>query len=93
MRSNLANLWHLHRGVTIMNLGEKRFLFQFYYEIDLDCFLDGSLWTLNNHLLVYHRLREGEDPMTVPLFWLDFRIHVHDLPVDLTLEMMGMRDI
>ncbi|MBA0794457.1 hypothetical protein Gohar_018785, partial [Gossypium harknessii] len=35
----------------------------FYYEINLDRFLEGSPWTFNNHLLLFHRLREGEDPM------------------------------
>ncbi|MBA0575768.1 hypothetical protein Golob_024482 [Gossypium lobatum] len=31
--------------------------------INLDRFLEGSPWTFNNHLLFFHRLREGEDPM------------------------------
>ncbi|TYH94725.1 hypothetical protein E1A91_A12G057300v1 [Gossypium mustelinum] len=42
MRTTLVNLWHPHGGVKITYMGEKRFLFQFYYEIDLDRFLDGS---------------------------------------------------
>ncbi|MBA0678346.1 hypothetical protein Goari_019700 [Gossypium aridum] len=33
--------------------------------INLDRFLEGSPWTFNNHLMFFHRLREGEDPM----FW------------------------
>ncbi|PPS16548.1 hypothetical protein GOBAR_AA04032 [Gossypium barbadense] len=36
MRTTLVNLWHPHGGVKITYMGEKRFLFQFYYEIDLD---------------------------------------------------------
>ncbi|MBA0839096.1 hypothetical protein Goarm_004865 [Gossypium armourianum] len=35
MRTMLANLWHPHRGVTIANLGEKRFLFHFLMRLIL----------------------------------------------------------
>ncbi|MBA0751462.1 hypothetical protein Gogos_000383 [Gossypium gossypioides] len=74
MHATLANLWHPHGGVTITYLGEKRFLFQFYYKIDLDQPLEGSRCTFNNHLLAFHRLREWEDPMLVSLFWSNFLV-------------------
>ncbi|TYG73833.1 hypothetical protein ES288_D04G133300v1 [Gossypium darwinii] len=44
----------------------------FYYEIDLARFLEGSPWMFNNHLLLFHRLKVGEDSLAVPLFWSDF---------------------
>lgn len=89
MHATLANLWHLHRGVMITDPEEKRLMFQFYYEIDLDLFLDRSPWTFNNHLLVYHRLWEGDDPMVVTLFWSDFWVQIHDLSTGLMFEMMA----
>lgn len=91
MRITLANLWHPHGGVTITDIGEKRFLFQFYYDIDIDQFLDGSPCTFNNHLLIFHRLKEGEDPMMVPLFWSDFLVQIHDLPPGLMSEVMAQQ--
>ncbi|MBA0651276.1 hypothetical protein Goklo_018619, partial [Gossypium klotzschianum] len=54
---------------------------QFYYEVDLDRFLEGSPWTFNNHLLLFHKLRE--DPIVVPLFWSNFLVQVHGLPTGL----------
>lgn len=81
----MASSW----GVTITDLGERRFLFQFYYEIDLDRFLEGSPWTFNNHLLIYHHLKGGEDPMLVPLFWAYFWVQVHDLMTGLFSEVMA----
>lgn len=72
MKSMLPNLCHPHGGVSISSLGDKRFLFQFYYEIDFDRFLKGSPWTFNGHLLVFHRLHKGEDPLVVPLTSIDF---------------------
>ncbi|MBA0567436.1 hypothetical protein Golob_012173 [Gossypium lobatum] len=89
MRTTLANLWHPRRGVTITDMGEKRFLFQFYYEIDLDRFLDEIPWMFNNHLLLFHRLKEGDDPMALLLFWVDFWVQIHDLPMGLMPEMMA----
>lgn len=41
----------------------------------------------NNHLLLFHRLRE--DPMVVPLFWSNFWVQVHDLQTGLMSETMA----
>ncbi|MBA0872648.1 hypothetical protein Goshw_017814 [Gossypium schwendimanii] len=63
MRSTMANLWHLVKGVKISDLGEKRFLFKFFHKMDLDRVLKGSPWTFNNHLLMLHRLEKEEAPL------------------------------
>ncbi|MBA0741999.1 hypothetical protein Gogos_015112, partial [Gossypium gossypioides] len=51
--------------------------------------MDGSSWTFNNHLLVYHRLQLREDPLCVPLRFVDYWIQVHDLSPDLMSEGMA----
>ncbi|MBA0646529.1 hypothetical protein Goklo_014486, partial [Gossypium klotzschianum] len=38
LRRTLVDLWHLLGGVSIMDIGEKRHLFRFYYEIDIKRF-------------------------------------------------------
>ncbi|MBA0804634.1 hypothetical protein Gohar_004206 [Gossypium harknessii] len=48
MRTNLVNLWHPHGGVTITDMGEKWFLFQVYYEIDLNMKLDIGISGIEN---------------------------------------------
>ncbi|MBA0707658.1 hypothetical protein Golax_019687, partial [Gossypium laxum] len=63
MRTTMANLWHPIWGITISDLCEKWFLFYFYTEIDIEQALQDSPWTFNNHLLVFHRLLLGEDPL------------------------------
>ncbi|MBA0834141.1 hypothetical protein Goarm_006521 [Gossypium armourianum] len=50
--------------------------------------MDGNPWTFNNHLLVYHRLQLGEDPLCVPLHFVDYWIQVHDLSPGLMSEGM-----
>ncbi|KAH1106141.1 hypothetical protein J1N35_009909 [Gossypium stocksii] len=36
MISMLANVWHPIEGVSILDLGNGRFLFRFYFEVDVD---------------------------------------------------------
>ncbi|KAK5818526.1 hypothetical protein PVK06_023467 [Gossypium arboreum] len=80
MRNTMANIWHPLEGVQISDLGEKRFLFKFFNEIDISRVIIGAPWTSNNHLLVFHRIGENEDPMDVPLVYSDWWIQIHDLP-------------
>ncbi|KAH1065041.1 hypothetical protein J1N35_030028 [Gossypium stocksii] len=70
----MANLWHPVRSVQIQDLGEKRYLFQFFHVMDMERVLKRSPWPFNNHLLVLYKLQWGEDPLKVPLiltpFWV-----------------------
>ncbi|KAH1045669.1 hypothetical protein J1N35_036453 [Gossypium stocksii] len=91
MRSGMANLWHPLRGVQISNLGDKRFLFQVFHKMDIDRVLNGDPWTFNNHLLVIHRLEDGEDPMKVPPIYMTFWVQVHDLPLGFFTESIAKK--
>ncbi|PPE00024.1 hypothetical protein GOBAR_DD02945 [Gossypium barbadense] len=77
----MANLWHPIGSVSISDLGEKRFRFQFYAVVNIDRVLQGSPWTFNNHLLVFHRLMSGENLLKVFLGFLDFWVQIHDILV------------
>ncbi|MBA0770678.1 hypothetical protein Gotri_019281 [Gossypium trilobum] len=83
MKSTMENVWYLIRGVQIFDLRDKRFLFKFFYRMDLEWVINGVHWTLNNHLMVFHRLENGEDPVKVTLLFVNFRVQVHDLPMGL----------
>ncbi|KAK5839573.1 hypothetical protein PVK06_008376 [Gossypium arboreum] len=67
MRSTMVKLWHPLVGVLISDLCEKRYLFKFYHELDIDRVINGAPWTFNNRLLVFHRMEEVEDLLLVPL--------------------------
>ncbi|MBA0793096.1 hypothetical protein Gohar_017528, partial [Gossypium harknessii] len=88
-RTTMANLWHLIEGIFISDLGEKRFLFWSYVEVDIARVIQGSPWTFSNHLLVFHRLEKGEDPLQVSLYYVDFWVQVHDLPVGFYNEQLA----
>ncbi|MBA0843186.1 hypothetical protein Goarm_000397 [Gossypium armourianum] len=48
-----------------------------------------ALWTFNNHLLVFHRLKDGEDPMKVLLVLSTLWVQVHELPLGLFSESIA----
>lgn len=80
MKTILANLWHPLGGVTITDIGDKWFLFQFYCEADLSRIIKGAPWTFNNHLLVFEQLQSGVDPLEVLLIKAMFWVQIHNLP-------------
>ncbi|MBA0692537.1 hypothetical protein Goari_010089 [Gossypium aridum] len=80
MRSILANVWHPIGGVSISDLENGRFLFRFYFEVDADRVERNDPWNFNSHLLVLHRLVQGENPLTVQLTEVNFWILVNDIP-------------
>ncbi|MBA0783036.1 hypothetical protein Gotri_000822 [Gossypium trilobum] len=51
MRSTLANVWHPIGGVSISDLENDRFLFRFYFEVDVDRVERNGPWNFNSHLL------------------------------------------
>ncbi|MBA0840667.1 hypothetical protein Goarm_003234 [Gossypium armourianum] len=75
MRFTLANVWHPIGGVSILDLGVR-----FYLEVDVESIEQNGPWSFNSHILLLHRLREGEIPMGVELNWVAFWVLVHDIP-------------
>ncbi|MBA0791372.1 hypothetical protein Gohar_015952 [Gossypium harknessii] len=85
MRNTIPNIWHPFGGVLILDLGEKRFLFKFYHELDISRGHKWASWTFNNRLLVFHWLKDSEDPMEVLLIYSYLWVQIHDLPPGGTL--------
>ncbi|KAK5775830.1 hypothetical protein PVK06_043775 [Gossypium arboreum] len=79
MKIIMTNFWHLVKRVQILDLAEKRFLFRFYYKMDLERVLKGSLWTFNNHLLMLHHLRDN--------FW----VQIHEVPPGFFSEVLARK--
>ncbi|PPS04462.1 hypothetical protein GOBAR_AA16201 [Gossypium barbadense] len=88
MKNMLANVWHLIGGLLILNLREMRFLFKFFYEVDIDRVIKEAPWTFNNHLMVFHRLLEDEDSMEVPLTYSFLWVQIHDLLPGMISDMV-----
>ena len=79
MKNTLASIWCLVKGVYIKELSPTLFLFEFFHELDMDRVVNGGPWTFNQHLLITNRLKVGDNPSQIPLFYSDFWIQVYDL--------------
>lgn len=86
MKNVMAALWRPREGMDVLDLGEQRYSFVFYHILDMQKVLDGGPWTFEQNLLVYHWLKEGEVPHSVPLNTIDIWIQVYDLPAGLISE-------
>ncbi|MBA0701391.1 hypothetical protein Goari_027008 [Gossypium aridum] len=89
LRNTMADLWHPIRGICILYLGERHFLFQFFHEVDIRKVLVGTPWFFNNHLLLLHRIQFGKNLSLVPLTFNEFWVQVHDLPSGLMSESLA----
>ncbi|MFQ6658153.1 hypothetical protein Gotur_027541 [Gossypium turneri] len=89
LRNTLADLWHPIGGICITEIGEKRYLFQFFHEVDIDRVLAGIPWFFNNHLLILQKVLVGGNPAVMELNHTEFWIQVHDLPPGLMSASMA----
>lgn len=89
MRSRLAGVWRPGKGVFIKDIGQGRYIFQFFHEIDLQRIYNGGPWSFNSFPLILHRLKSGDFPLQVPLDSIYFWVQVHDLPAGYISEGIG----
>lgn len=52
----------------------------FYHELDIQKVIDGGPWSFEQAMLVYHQVKDGEDPTAVPLQQVDMWVQVYDIP-------------
>ncbi|KAJ8774488.1 hypothetical protein K2173_016934 [Erythroxylum novogranatense] len=86
LRDLFADLWRPQTGIVISDLGARRYLFRFFHKVDLENVLKRCPYDFQQHLLVLHRLTEGEMPLEVPLFYTDMWVQVHALQTGLMSE-------
>lgn len=53
--------------------------------------LNGGPWNFDNAMLLLEPIPTGEDPVKVPLWWLNIWIQIHDLPNGFMSEAAGIQ--
>ncbi|KAG8491552.1 hypothetical protein CXB51_014809 [Gossypium anomalum] len=91
LRNTVADLWHPVGGICISDLGEKRYLFQFFHDVDVQKVLSSTPWFFNNHLIILQKVQRGEDPSAILLNFTEFWVQIHDLPSGLITKTMAMQ--
>lgn len=78
-------------GINIKELEPGIYLFQFYHREDKLWVLNGGPWNFDNAMLLVESIPTGEDPLKVPLWWLNIWIQIHDLSSGFMSEAVGMQ--
>ncbi|XP_074342770.1 uncharacterized protein LOC141680443 [Apium graveolens] len=86
MQNVLSSLWRPKEGVEIHDLGSGRYSFMFYHILDLQKVIDGAPWTFEQNLLLFHKLKNTEDPNVVVLDIMDIWLQVYDIPLGMLTE-------
>ncbi|XVF47801.1 hypothetical protein PTKIN_Ptkin03bG0140100 [Pterospermum kingtungense] len=89
MRNRMAALWRPGKWVCIKDIGGSLFLFQFYHVVNLKRVVEGGLWSFDNHMLILHQLKSGDVLELIPLFLVNYWVHVYKLPVGFMAEHIG----
>ncbi|XVF56444.1 hypothetical protein PTKIN_Ptkin06aG0121000 [Pterospermum kingtungense] len=89
MKNCLADIWQPVKGVNIRDIGDDRFLFQFYHVADRQRIVGRGPWFFDNQMLICHYLQPDESPHLVSLVKVDFWIQVFDLLPGYVSESIG----
>ncbi|MBA0731929.1 hypothetical protein Gogos_016048 [Gossypium gossypioides] len=98
LSNTMADLWHPIGGICITDLGNKRYLFQFFNEVDIQRVISGTPWFFNSHLLLLQRIQLGENLLSsvitaknsvLVLNSTEFWVQIHDLPAGLMSKSMA----
>ncbi|XP_058759671.1 uncharacterized protein LOC131632982 [Vicia villosa] len=89
MKARVADMWRPVKGVSIKKAKEGLFLFQFDHKLDMESAINGGPWSFDGHLLIIERMQLGVQLDSIPLFFVDFWVQVHNLPAGLMLERVG----
>ena len=76
-------------GVTIKEIGQGLFLFQFYRNEDKQWVQNGGPWSFDNAMLALEEVKAGQNPVDVKPYFLSIWIQLHNLSVGYMVEMVG----
>ncbi|MBA0803046.1 hypothetical protein Gohar_013296 [Gossypium harknessii] len=57
--------------------------------IDFKRVVEGMPWFFNRHLITFHKMKRGEDPLQIPLNHAIFWVQVHNLPLGFLTKGMA----
>ncbi|XP_075645496.1 uncharacterized protein LOC142616555 [Castanea sativa] len=87
----LKSVWRTKKNFEVCDMGEKKVLFQFKDEKDLDRVLLLSPWSFNKYLVVLHKLGEGEAVNKLKFCRASFWVQIHGLPTMSQTRGAGLR--
>lgn len=89
MRTKMAEVWKPTMGISIKELEQGIYLFQFFHKEDLQWVVKGGPWMFDNAMLALEPVAAFENPVKVPLWHINIWIQIHELPVGYMTEAVG----
>lgn len=80
MKTKMADVWRPAMGINIKELEPGVFLFQFYHKEDMQWVLKGGPWSFDNAMIVMAEIPNGEEPLNVPLWYVNMWMQIYDIP-------------
>ncbi|KAM7492474.1 hypothetical protein LguiA_035395 [Lonicera macranthoides] len=77
-------------GVRIKDLGPNLFIFQFFNENERDRIYNKGPWSFEQNLVVMKKVDEGVNYRSIPLFYMDIWVQLHDIPGGLMSYKVGV---
>lgn len=89
MRTKMADVWKPAMGISIKELEQGIYLFQFFHKEDMQWVVKGGPWTFDNVMLALEPVAPYDDPVKVPLWFVNIWIQIHELPMGFMTEAIG----
>lgn len=91
MKVKIADVWKPTMGINIKEIDSGIYLFQFFHKEDKQWVMNGGPWSFDNAMLLLEEIAPGEEPLKVPLWFLNIWIQIHDLPNGFMSEVVGQQ--
>ncbi|KAG8369002.1 hypothetical protein BUALT_Bualt15G0104900 [Buddleja alternifolia] len=88
-KETMLNAFKPSKRVDFEKMDNGRFFLNFERQFDLDRVMGGGPWCYDNDLLVLKLLQENDNPLSVPLLWVDFYVLAKGLPLSKLNEDMA----
>ncbi|XVF47222.1 hypothetical protein PTKIN_Ptkin03bG0092200 [Pterospermum kingtungense] len=83
MKAVFRKIWRLESSLTIQDVGDHMFVFQFEDDLEKDRVLMKQPWAFNKSLLLLQEFDGMCFPKDVEMYWCPFWMQVHGLPIGL----------
>lgn len=84
MKERIIDIWWPGKGALIREIPRV-----YLCSSSMTKVLNGSLWSFDNHLLIPKSIKPGNVIDQIPLFYVNFMVRVHSLPVGFTTPVIG----
>jgi hypothetical protein len=89
LKTTMPKFWWVGRGITVQNIGDNLFIFQFKDEFERRHVMEGSPWLFDNYLLVLNEFDGSCLTLQIQLKHCCFWVQLHDVSLFYMTKQTG----